>query len=251
MFHRKADFSVKVPAHRVRHNSRDCSADGAATQRAAGGLEIHHPGGRAPAARRARGAVAATSARVSRQAVAAAAAQGDRSENAEYTYGKRRLREIDRRVRFLRRAARRHGRRGPPAGGCAARILRRLGAARERRTGGAAATASSGRTSSTWPPATSAWTRRSGARCWASALDEEVVVETPDRQPRLPHRGDRVPALGGRRQRAAVRLPRRCYQMTRTFLNCHGSLLSMSSGNSRSRSCSGVQSVYSPTTGPR
>jgi len=37
------------------------------------------------------------------QSVAEAAAQGDRSENAEYTYGKRRLREIDRRVRFLRR----------------------------------------------------------------------------------------------------------------------------------------------------
>ena len=36
------------------------------------------------------------------QAVSTAAAQGDRSENAEYTYGKRRLREIDRRVRFLR-----------------------------------------------------------------------------------------------------------------------------------------------------
>jgi transcription elongation factor GreB len=35
-------------------------------------------------------------------AVAAAAAQGDRSENAEYVYGKRRLREIDRRVSFLR-----------------------------------------------------------------------------------------------------------------------------------------------------
>ena len=46
-------------------------------------------------------------------AVAAAAAQGDRSENAEYTYGKRRLRE----------------------------------------------------TSSTWSPATSAWTLPSGARC--------------------------------------------------------------------------------------
>jgi transcription elongation factor GreB len=30
-----------------------------------------------------------------------AAALGDRSENADYTYGKRRLREIDRRVRFL------------------------------------------------------------------------------------------------------------------------------------------------------
>jgi transcription elongation factor GreB len=37
------------------------------------------------------------------QAVAEAAAQGDRSENAEYIYGKRRLREIDRRVRFLRK----------------------------------------------------------------------------------------------------------------------------------------------------
>jgi transcription elongation factor GreB len=35
------------------------------------------------------------------QQVADAAAQGDRSENAEYIYGKRRLREIDRRVRFL------------------------------------------------------------------------------------------------------------------------------------------------------
>lgn len=35
------------------------------------------------------------------QEVADAAAQGDRSENAEYTYGKRRLRQIDSRVRFL------------------------------------------------------------------------------------------------------------------------------------------------------
>jgi transcription elongation factor GreB len=35
------------------------------------------------------------------QEVADAAAQGDRSENAEYIYGKRRLREIDGRVRFL------------------------------------------------------------------------------------------------------------------------------------------------------
>ena len=35
------------------------------------------------------------------QEVAAAAAQGDRSENAEYIYGKRRLREIDRRIQQL------------------------------------------------------------------------------------------------------------------------------------------------------
>ena len=35
------------------------------------------------------------------QEVADAAAQGDRSENAEYIYGKRRLREIDKRLEFL------------------------------------------------------------------------------------------------------------------------------------------------------
>ena len=33
--------------------------------------------------------------------VADAAALGDRSENAEYIYGKKRLREIDRRIRFI------------------------------------------------------------------------------------------------------------------------------------------------------
>jgi transcription elongation factor GreB len=35
------------------------------------------------------------------RALAAAAAEGDRSENAEYTYRKRQLGEIDRRVRYL------------------------------------------------------------------------------------------------------------------------------------------------------
>jgi transcription elongation factor GreB len=45
--------------------------------------------------------------RTERRAVTAsvteAAAHGDRSENAEYKEGKRRLREIDRRIRFLRK----------------------------------------------------------------------------------------------------------------------------------------------------
>ena len=36
-------------------------------------------------------------------AVQAAAANGDRSENGDYIYGKKRLREIDSRVRFLRK----------------------------------------------------------------------------------------------------------------------------------------------------
>ncbi len=35
------------------------------------------------------------------QSVSEAAAMGDRSENADYIYGKKRLREIDRRVRYL------------------------------------------------------------------------------------------------------------------------------------------------------
>jgi transcription elongation factor GreB len=35
------------------------------------------------------------------QVVAWAASNGDRSENADYQYGKRRLRDIDRRIRFL------------------------------------------------------------------------------------------------------------------------------------------------------
>ena len=37
------------------------------------------------------------------QSVSEAAAQGDRSENAEYIYGKKQLREVDRRVRFLQK----------------------------------------------------------------------------------------------------------------------------------------------------
>jgi len=35
------------------------------------------------------------------RAVSAAAALGDRSENADYIYGKKRLREIDKRIRYL------------------------------------------------------------------------------------------------------------------------------------------------------
>ncbi|WP_376691179.1 transcription elongation factor GreB [Wenzhouxiangella sp. EGI_FJ10409] len=37
------------------------------------------------------------------RALTAAAAEGDRSENAEYIYRKKQLREIDRRVRYLRK----------------------------------------------------------------------------------------------------------------------------------------------------
>jgi transcription elongation factor GreB len=99
------------------------------------------------------------------QAVSEAAAQGDRSENAEYTYGKRRLREIDRRVRFLRKRL----------DGMV--VVAQAPSDRRRVFFGAWVTleddrgeqrrsiASSGRTNSTWPRTTSAWTHRSPARC--------------------------------------------------------------------------------------
>ncbi|MEK7322684.1 MAG: transcription elongation factor GreB, partial [Pseudomonadota bacterium] len=37
------------------------------------------------------------------QALSAAAAEGDRSENAEYIYRKKELRELDRRIRYLQK----------------------------------------------------------------------------------------------------------------------------------------------------
>jgi len=40
------------------------------------------------------------------KAIAAAAAEGDRSENAEYIYRKKQLREMDRRIRYLQKRTR-------------------------------------------------------------------------------------------------------------------------------------------------
>ena len=60
------------------------------------------------------------------EVVAWAAGNGDRSENADYLYGKRRLREIDRRIRFLRRridAAEAVDPEGPRAGRAATHVF--------------------------------------------------------------------------------------------------------------------------------
>ena len=60
------------------------------------------------------------------QVVAWAAGNGDRSENADYQYGKRRLREIDRRIRFLTKridAAEVVDPESPRAGRAAARVF--------------------------------------------------------------------------------------------------------------------------------
>ena len=102
------------------------------------------------------------------QAVAEAAAQGDRSENAEYIYGKRRLREIDRRVRFLRE--RLDGMivvSQPPAD--RSRIFFGAWSPSSMQRVRGIATGSSAPTNSTRVPVTSAWIRRSAARCSASA----------------------------------------------------------------------------------
>ena len=97
------------------------------------------------------------------QAVSEAAAQGDRSENAEYTYGKRRLREIDRRVRFLRKrldgmvivdqAAHR-----------SEAVFFGAWVSLENDDGASPRIGSSGRTSSISSRGTSAWIRRSRGR---------------------------------------------------------------------------------------
>ena len=47
------------------------------------------------------------------EVVAWAAGNGDRSENADYQYGKRRLRQVDGRIRFLYEANRSRGSGGP------------------------------------------------------------------------------------------------------------------------------------------
>src|ERR1043165_9084225 len=60
------------------------------------------------------------------QVVAWAAGNGDRSENADYLYGKRRLRQIDSRIRFLTKriaAAGVGGRAAPRAGAAGARVF--------------------------------------------------------------------------------------------------------------------------------
>ena len=55
-----------------------------------------------------------------------AAGNGDRSENGDYIYGKKRLREIDRRIRFLTKRARQRRSGGPsPTTGPGKDILRR------------------------------------------------------------------------------------------------------------------------------
>ena len=68
---------------------------------AAGGREeLHHAGRLRAAARRIAALLDVERPKVV-ETVSWAAGNGDRSENGDYIYGKKRLREIDRRIRFL------------------------------------------------------------------------------------------------------------------------------------------------------
>ena len=81
------------------------------------------------------------------KALAAAAAEGDRSENAEYTYRKKQLGEIDRRVRYLSEAAGNTESGRHRADGSGRGVFRRAGRGRgHRQRRGHRATASSART---------------------------------------------------------------------------------------------------------
>jgi transcription elongation factor GreB len=100
------------------------------------------------------------------QSVSEAAAQGDRSENAEYTYGKKMLREIDSRVRFLRKRLENckvvSERPADPN-----KVYFGAWVTLEDEDGEQARTASSARTSWTCATTTSASTRRWPAPWWA------------------------------------------------------------------------------------
>ena len=115
--------------------------------------------------------------------VAWAASNGDRSENGDYIYGKKRLREIDRRIRFLIKrldvaevvdpAARRDDPERRPG------LLRRDGDRSPTRAVTSAQSRSSASTRSTPRAVTSAGSRRWRARCCKARVGDTVLLHTP------------------------------------------------------------------------
>src|SRR4029450_3651084 len=103
--------------------------------------------------------------------VGEAAALGDRSENAEHIYGKRRLREIDSRLEFLsRRLCELRVNDSEVLGGGGGRFSPR-GSTPPQTAASTSNIRSSGPTSSTPVRAGSAWTRRSARPCSANAAE--------------------------------------------------------------------------------
>ena len=187
------------------------------------------------------------------RAVSEAAAQGDRSENAEYIYGKRRLREIDRRVRFLRErldglkiVSEAPSDRNRVFFGAWVTIEEASGATRRHRiVGPDEFDREAGYVSMDSPLARALLGKRVGDAVEVRLPSGPVAVTITRSSTR--NRGLTFsfgPSGEGSR-------PLFLYYTTRMFLNCQGSPSSRSSGKRRPRSKSGVQSVYLPTTGPR
>ena len=135
--------------------------------------------------------------RVTRQ-VADAAALGDRSENAEYIYGKKRLREIDGRVHFLASGSRSWRWCARPSGTTASTSGR--GWRSRARTARASNSGSWARTSSTRRCASSAWSRRWPAPCSASRWGTRWWWRGPRAPARSPSCGSgirRAPGASG------------------------------------------------------
>ena len=112
--------------------------------------------------------------------VSAAAAQGDRSENAEYIYGKKRLREIDRRIRFLTKRLDTSTVVTPSEQTDVDKVYFGATVSLEDEDGPSASrTSSSARTRSTPRAAASAWTRPSARRCCGKRRGDSVTVLRP------------------------------------------------------------------------
>ncbi len=110
--------------------------------------------------------------------VAAAAAEGDRSENAEYIYGKKRLRQIDKRMGYLKRHLEALEAVEPPTATDKVRFLSWVrvedadsGDARDFRIVGADETDAKGGWIS--------WKSPVGRALLGKAVDDDVAVETP------------------------------------------------------------------------
>ena len=157
---------------------------------------------------------------------------GDRSENAEYIYGKRRLREIDRRVRFLR---------GRLDG---LKVVSETPSDRSRVFFGAWVTIEDADGDDAPPPHRRPGRVRPragyismdsplGRALLGKRVGDTVEVELPRRSARSSRSRSRaidyLRIIGKGARPLSV-------QTTRTFLNCQGSVSSRSSGNSRSRS---------------
>ena len=114
------------------------------------------------------------------ETVAWAAGNGDRSENGDYIYGKRRLREVDRRIRFLSKRSRRK-RPGPAFSAGSGRPLRPAPAVTYANERGTEMTvtivgideADLDRGQVSWLATSSSFAHRRGSsrsRCWPSAM---------------------------------------------------------------------------------